>query len=1067
MGRWAPFRAALSTSAFSAAFGVAALGVGGSSGCSAPGRTVSTRPSLLESSRPLEPEVGPAEWRYHPRQSGRLTRSYDLGEGKRLFVGGLGERWLVDGKSGPAQPASILAPEPLVGALTSRGAPWSFVGQSGTTYEADAPLGPLLTSSTPLERLARVDAGRNNLLGVSRDGQLMLSEDAGLSWRAVGPSGTRFSDVLLAPPHALALAVPERLWWSETEGREWLALDIPPFGAERLVRDEDAGPVVASAIGARGVRLEGVPQLTPLGRSIRLDEPELSRPPVDGPSAKAIAAGRAFVTDGVYFEVALGLKAESLAGQFSGSLTRRPLPVFSACQDIQVAGFGSWVYAACTRERAGVTRRFEFFRSEDGGRRFEREMYTALGNPDQVRLAVGHAGALLATGLCLPQETLAGCRAQGINERRVGEGDAGAKVELRAVPVPALEESAMAMAFSVDGLTAYAVGQRTKSDALFVFVSSNLAAGFTARPISPLEQAGAPEPDQVHGLTPTRDGLVSLILGQTSGPQRIVILDAAARTLSMNAAPLDAAVLGAYGGRALAVSPDEVWESLNGGAQWERIGRLPRALCSTSGGRCSTSVHCQSEGCAIGDVLSRIGWRGQVQATATLPAPAPVSANNARRSVGVPLSCELSHAEWSALDGVARLPDASQAGMGGVAWFALSTDDATAAAGVWIAEHGHKPSERTPKLRYAELLGPTERPSEVAYHAALQVEGAAALRYALPGSAGASKTHLTRIEVAWENLLEGQRARGLIADAGGHVPGDFAKGEGMARRANADLLSIASGGIYVRVHRHPQHEQTSYFLDGSTVEEIPPLRWEPPAPKGSSSEMARLGRRHFPLLFVNQGATVVRARWGDSRWHFDAMSVGFTDVEDFSIHQDRYIVYVHGQVGIHLTTRGGKADSDGQIFPLQAQGPVFGAPIAVPTQGDLVESPLGCTPRQRLDSPRIVAPHHPGARRPLLIHDAVEPLRVMLTDSATLHGTRDKACVEIYDADAVKTPLTPAAPRERALVSTRGPSWLFRVAPDANRRDVRVEYRTMQCKTDPGLEVPSEVYEMPGTRGGG
>jgi hypothetical protein len=102
-----------------------------------------------------------------------------------------------------------------------------------------------------------------------------------------------------------------------------------------------------------------------------------------------------------------------------------------------------------------------------------------------------------------------------------------------------------------------------------------------------------------------------------------------------------------------------------------------------------------------------------------------------------------------------------------------------------------------------------------------------------------------------------------------------------------------------------------------------------------------------------------------------------------------------------------------------------------------------------------------------LIHDAVEPLRVMLTDSATLHGTRDKACVEVYDADAVKTPSTPAAPRERALVSTRGPSWLFRMAPDANRRDVRVEYRTMQCKADPGLEVPAEVYEMPGTRGGG
>lgn len=1027
-------------------------------------RTFPARPSLLESSTPLTREVSPGEWRYHPREPAPLARAYELGEGKTLFVGGRGERWLLDRDAERAEPASMLAPEALVGALEIGEGAWKFIGQSGTAYAADSPMASFSSSTPPLDRLARVESGTSHVLGIRRDGQLTLSEDAGSSWHEVGPTGARFADILLSSPHAFALELPERLWWSSDEGRTWQELQEPPFGAHRLTRDEEAGAVVVSALGVRRVSLESPPRLTPVERALRPAEPVLSRPPREGPSAKAITAGRAFEKNDAYFEIELGVKAHSISGQITGALRRREAPVFSACNDIEIAGFDAWIYAACTRERSGATRQYEFFRSEDGGQHFEREEYVARADPEHLRLAVGQGGALLATGVCSPRETSSGCRPQGIMQRRQETADAGQQVELQAIAAPALEESALGLAFSADGLTAYAVGQRTKSDGLFVFVSANPAHGFTARPIAHLSKASPSGPIEVHALSAANGGQLSIVLSESSGQRRLVLLDASARTLSVNGAPLETASVGAYGSRAIAVSSEEAWESLNGGADWRSIGRLPAAVCAASGGRCSVPIHCRDSGCTIGDNLSREGWRGQSMLGIALLTPPPRHAGTSRRAVGPTWSCELSGSEWKELTGVHRIPDASQAALGKAAWFALSTDDATAAAGLWIAEAATPRLESPPSVRYAELLAPVARASDVAYLVTLQVEGAAALRYKIPGAVGASKTHLTEVEVAWNNLLEQQAARGVIPDAGPHVAGDYLKGEGMARRAQADLVSISSGGIYVRVHRHPQHDQTSYFLDGSGIQEVPPLRWLPPPPKGANSEMARLGAHHVPLLFTQEGSTVVRARRHGAIWQFDAMTVGFADLDSFAIRQQRDIAYVDGRAGVQLTTRRPGASTESHIFPLQADGAVFGPAISVPTQADLRDPLTPCGPRARASSPRVVSPHHPGRRRPLLVHDAVEPLRLMLSDSAVLRGSKDEPCAEVFDAEPVQAAGSAGAMRERALVSPGGPSWLFRLSPDSSRREPRVEYRSMRCKTEPGVDPPVEVYEMPGTR---
>lgn len=1032
--------------------------------CSAPGQKLRARPSLLEPSHPLEQLESPPEWLYHPRRPAQLTRGYELAQGQRLFVSSAGERWLISPNAATAQPASSLAPEALVGMLSGRREPWIFVGESGSTYAAAAPLGPFTVSSAPPERMAHVASGEQHLLGISEAGRLLLSTDSGAAWRAVGPAQERFSDVAAWPPYALALASPERLWWSRNEGQTWSLLEAAPFGAERLDRDEEAGAVLRSALGPRRVTFSEVapPRLDALGRSVRPEEPALSVTPMAGPNARAIASGRAFLSDGDYFEVELGVRAETLAGKLGGALVRRRTPQLSPCVEVAVAGFRSWVYVACTRERSGTARALEFFRSSDGGVSFEREPYTARGNPEVLRLAAGADGALLVTGVCPAQEHLAGCHARGIQQRSERAGDAGVDAGLEPVAAPALEDNALALAFAADGRAAYAVGQRTKSDALFIFASPELSQGFAAREISRLDVAASSAQRQVKSLSAARDGQLSLVITQSSGADQLVILDASGRTSSVNGPPIELASLGAYGAWALAVGPEQVWESLDGGARWEPIGRLPRSLCPPARSRCSPPIFCQYEGCALGDALTRRGWRAEPRAAAPVLPPTPARERATRAALRKPFGCALTDAEWVELPGVDRLPDATQAAAGKAAWFALSADDALASAGLWIADSGRTGPEGTPRVRHSELLRPSERPAESAYHATLQVEGAAALRYAVPGSPGASSTHLAHVEIAWENLFEGRRGRALIADAGPQQPGDFVKTTGSARRAQVDLLSISTGGIFARIHRQPEHDQVTYFLDGTSVQEIPPLTGDLVHAKGVQREMVRLGADSLALLYVRGGSTLVRAKRQRDRWSFDAMTVGFSDEERFALRQDQLLTYVGSRPALHVTTRFASGLSEARLFPLQSEGDVFGSGTPVPTQAQLQDGSFGCTPQQR-QSPRLLSRHLPGTRHPVLVQDPVEPQRVFLTDAAILHGTMDAACAHAFDAEPVRTPLSVPGARERVLLSAEGTSWLFRMAPDNARRETRVEYRTMKCSFDSELDIPPEVFELSGT----
>jgi hypothetical protein len=579
--------------------------------------------------------------------------------------------------------------------------------------------------------------------------------------------------------------------------------------------------------------------------------------------------------------------------------------------------------------------------------------------------------------------------------------------------------------------------------------------------LTQLERVDGPRPTNVDALTAAKDGHVSLVLSHPSGPRWLVVLDAEGRSLTLNPPPVPNAAVGAYGTRALAIGEEEAWESLDGGADWQSLGKVPTDVCKLARRRCVTNVFCQVDGCALASTLSRIGWKGQRQTPSALLAPSARSGTAKQRATASGFSCDLAANEWQPLTGVQAPPTAAQAAIGRAEWFALASDDATASASLWLASHGERIA-----VTKSVLLPDSPRAADVAYFAAPQVEGGAALRYRVTTERGAATLRLSDVEVSWDNLIEGgglRRAR--IEDAGPVLAGDFATSRAGMHRAKPDLLSISAGGIYVRAHAGPGPDQTTYFLDGQSVASLPPLTWSASTPKSARSEMASVGGRSLPLLLLEGGSRVVRAERKGERWEFSAMTLGFEQPERFDLVQSKDIAYLGADAGLQLITRFGDGGSEGSFFPFSAEGDVFGPPVPIATQANLGDQARPCHAPERRTLPRVVAPYQPGRRRPIVIRDAVDPERLFLTGAAVVYGAPATACAAAFEAEPVRTAARQELLAERALigVSPDSHSWLFRVAPDSTPYSPVIQYRPMTCRYDAELVPPQETYAMPGT----
>jgi hypothetical protein len=1008
----------------------------------------------------------------------------ELVPGRVLFAGARGERWLLDSAAGRLESA-VPAPEDLVAILSGPGAGYSFVGKSGATYRADEPLGRFVASTVPFEPLAEVSGSLRVLFAVRRDRKLVRSLDAGGTFAPVGPEGVAFVDVETdARGNALALAHPEALWKSGDGGATWQPLDAPTHGAVGLERDLATSSIrVLTVLGPLLYEANGA--LTP-GAAAGDAFPKTIRP-LSGPNAGAFAEGRAAWAGPGYVEARSadsrsGLWA-LLRGPLKGPLVASPLVEAKGCRALRLSGFEKFLRLACFRGSPDVTQEVELYASSDAGASFVREkqdLYARLGD---FRMATGARGAWLVTGACPPSTQAPGCAPSGILHLRPASrtvpsaggasADAGAPAssapatprhELAVSAAPGLSESALALAFGADGKTAFAAARTTKGAGLALYASTDGGKTFEPREIGGRFDASDEAVGRVT-LSAATDGTLALVVARGTTAS-LFVADDRGRVISASSPP-EAALVGAAGLSALAVAPDgRVFESLDGGAAWEPAGNLPAVLCDDSG--CDVPIACGTAGCVVGDELTRVGWgTSDLPEIGVLRSPSRSLRSRASSRLRTPLACALQPGAFRPLFGVHDLPAVEQTALGDASWFALGTDAATASVMMHQARGGPRP-----RVDAVTLLGPVPDGSRYALAATDQIEGGAALRYPVPDMRAGAR--LRDVEVAWQNFFERKLVRARVPDGGEYVPGDFARVDSERRSgaqvADPELMSIGERGFYLRLHASPMKKtqagsrQPTLFLDGKTVQTLPPLAYPSSIVAGGMDEMAHVGDAHVALYYLSPGPSVVRATLDKGAWRFDAMTVGLPNPRAFGLEQVVRTTYVGGRAAFHLEWADpvlGTAEA--RAFALRATGALVEPPRAVPTQRDLAERPAACNAAVRDATPRVIARALPGTRHAVIVSDPVDPPRAMLTGDAVLYGTAEAPCAAGFEVSTVRTSADRAAD-ERAIVllDDLEHAWLLRRVEPADGGLARVEYRGMSCRFEPGLEIPDELTGDPG-----
>ena len=1047
--------------------------------------------SLLASIAHSPSYLTPAVWRYHPTRQAPMAATRPLPGNQVLSAGKRGERWVLNPEAHTLTAGASLAPEDLIAILDNGQGGYWFVGASGTSYEAQGPLGKFLRSSAPLEPLVRVSAAGHAIVGISANGALSRSSDGSASFANVGPANVTFADVALSREGlGLALAIPEALWVSSDEGARWHEFPAKTHGIFAVSRANNGKIQLDSVYG--GYAFEAGPErLEPRATDAAEATPPSASPP-RGPDANALADGRAVVIGSHYFEIAAPparpSNYELTRGPLDGKLDSKPVPELDDCRSARIAAFDHYLELACFRGATDAgSSHVVFFRSESNGDTFTPESFSSFGNPNQFRFALGPNGTLIATGLCPAPGP--GCSPSGVFVRR--EAPKNARVpkkpsatapadkkpifELFAAATPSLADSALGLVFSLDGRSAYAVGRRTKTSALAMFVSHDGGLGFEVRDLD-LVRADSEDEDEywehsqsavrLETFTAAEDGSLSLVIFDRHG-RTLLVVDEQGRLVSGTKPPDDHAQLSGVGMRAFALNPGsrKAWESLDGGVSWQPLGRFPIALCNGDAD-CDVKVRCVPQGCVIGGEVSRIGWAGQSEADLdALPPssrePAPLS----ERKLRAPIACSLDEGNWQVLPGVHLLPTAHDAALGKTAFVAVVSEPGAARAGTLHGMGGTRPHVDT-----VNLLSPIDAPGGYAFTVLDQIEGAAALRYRLPSE---HDNHLKNIELAWDNALTGQVGHQKLADGGAFVSGDYGDpvaGFGSVRSANPALLSVAEGGLYVRLHQASGDAQETFYLDGRMSTRIPPVRWPLASHVSGRSEMVHIDNTDVPLMLFGHGTVIGRARREGADFSYEAEITSLVDPGSFNAMVGSNVAYLGNSSGLYVETRRGLSSrANAEFYPFRATGSVVGPPVAVPTQENLAERPNHCTPAQLTSSPRINALFLPGTRHPVVVSDPADAPHLFATSTGVLYGTPENACATAFEADEIGDASTARHERVLLLLDDLEHTWLFRLVPETHGDGGRVEYRNMKCHFDPDLEVPPDIFRAEGTlvpRGG-
>ncbi|MBI2393873.1 MAG: hypothetical protein HYV09_30150 [Deltaproteobacteria bacterium] len=216
------------------------------------------------SAAPPAPKPAPARARWLLTGSGVTVAAaqVDLGAQGIFQVGSHGRRWLLK-SDGTVSASSFLLASHLVGARRD-GTRWSLLGEDGTVFVADEPLGPP-TSTRAAPKTSgptRFAMGKSAIVGAEEDGTLHRS--TGAAWSKsklpVGPGEVVHSVAANARGEILVLIHPQRVLYSADDGATFAPLATPGIGASSLKVDANDDLWLEGAIVDKMAKLGGSPR---------------------------------------------------------------------------------------------------------------------------------------------------------------------------------------------------------------------------------------------------------------------------------------------------------------------------------------------------------------------------------------------------------------------------------------------------------------------------------------------------------------------------------------------------------------------------------------------------------------------------------------------------------------------------------------------------------------------------------------------------------------------------------------------------------------------------------------
>lgn len=1075
--------------------------------------------------------VSPARWSFHPPTPTTATASVILADGSCLFTTdeGLRIRTTKAERSatgsvtcrGSATAAAEVTPEGLVGMVERAASSWLFIGESGTLYEAAAPLESFRRVIGAPTTFTRVTGNGKTVLAVTLSGEIFRLEESS-TWQKLNVSGARAFDVVVGDDgSALTLALPEKLFTS-TDGQTFVQASAgDTIGAHQVGRTSSGALGVEGSSGTIVWEPNKTPTLTPTNERLVSRSSTLDLDVSTVPTASAIVEGRAAIDGDRYVEAVLVDEETGTwglaSGPFEGPLSTTRLSNTTNCAWMRVGARGRHVTTVCVKTDDDGTHVALVNMSGDGGTKFGEPARFVVGDGDLVGVAVANDGSALITGVCKARTGGSGCSGSPPVLFRLEKG----AILSTLAATPPLMGLPISPAFSVDGRSAYFLARRAKDEKLALFVSHEGGHAFTERALDARADRGAKDPgsegdDSNEGesteesfdpsdlttVRPSDDGTLGMVLTTSHGLSYLTT-DEDGRVIGMSHPPVEQAIVGGYGRRVLAVAsaPDRssgadatitAWESGDGGSSWNELSTTRSLLREIVTGPLTAA--CSSAGCLVGNTITRVGWDGQSDAPSiTKPkTPEPQKVN----AVRTPLVCTLDpKTPWKRIDHVwTGPPTLSATARGRALWSVLSFDPATSAVSTTAAivpERGEGPARVTTR----PMFGPAPKGTEYAVDVALQVEGYAAARVRLPPGDQVTGP-MRNVEIGWENYFDGTSKQTSIPDAGTFIEGDVRQGE-HRRFLDTGLLSVTSGAIFVRPHARGSTDARLFLLDTKGKRSTPSFpAW---------SKLAHAGARDVSFdTAIADGKPMAVGTIGPSSGETNVpLTIQLASAEENGSSKttttalfpptstDHLRILSHdwtyrgstevGVIGISSEPRANRATA--QFFPFRADGN-FGASAELPTPFDLPEVPRPCKAEERRTTPRIAAHAisgndlmFPGYRHPVFVSEeqkdkpSLDDALVLLTWGTILHGTKEAPCVAAWEAFGI-TPIGTVA----VIGGDPSQAWLFRRVQDGStepgalrlgrlslrREDEMLEHRPMSCRFDSSANIPESVWAQPG-----